>query len=165
MLQWLIYLSKRDGVLYSVCLHHYLYFMTCQHNIFLTFFLANATLVQCLVHNAAFVANHMGKVGYTVAVGIWGSNLYCLASELTFLMMLSGLHHDHASSAKASMISPWVGDRNMWQYALGHCSSNNLKVVCLLNITLLYTTRSHTFHKHTLYEGGRNMPPYNLRVQ
>ena len=53
----------------------------------------------------------------------------------------------------------------MLQYALGHCLSNNLKVVCLLNITLLYTTRSHTFHAHTLYEGDRNMPPYNLRIQ
>ena len=46
--------------------------------------------------SSAIVANHMGKFGYTVAIGI----------ELTFLMMLSGLPHDHASSAKASMISP-----------------------------------------------------------
>ena len=43
-------------------------------------------------------------------------NFYCLDSQLAFYLMWLSLHHDHASSAKASVISLWVGDR----YTLHH---------------------------------------------
>ena len=40
-------------------------------------------------------------------------NLYCLASELAFLVMQLSLSHDHTNQlAKVSMISPCMGDRN-----------------------------------------------------